>query len=356
MNTRLFSPLTQRKLTLRNRIVMSPMCQYSAKDGFPTEWHQAHYVSRAVGGAGLILVEASAVAPEGRITPHDIGLWSSEQAQSWQPILNTIRDQGTAVGIQLAHAGRKAATARPWEGGRPLTAENGAWPIAGASPIPFAEGYQRPEEMSPHTIEQVVAQFKQSAELALEAGFQVAEIHMAHGYLLHSFLSPIANQRQDEWGGTLDNRMRLPLKIAEEIRAIWPEEWPVWVRISATDWVEHGWDLAQSVVLADRLKALGVDLIDCSSGGLTADAKIPAAPGFQTPFAATIRNRVDIATGAVGLITSPEQAEHILQTDQADAILLGREMLRNPYWPLQAASQLGQTIEWPPTYQRAARR
>ncbi len=353
MNTQLFSPFTLRELTIRNRIFISPMCQYSCVDGLPGDWHLVHYGSRAIGGSGLVMVEATAVSPEARISLGDSGLWNNKQAEAWAPIAEFIKEQGATPAIQLAHAGRKASTTPPWEGGKPIDPKTGGWPIIGPSSIPFTAGYQTPDPIAPENIEIVIEQFTHSAELALSAGFEIIEIHMAHGYLLHSFLSPLSNRREDQWGGDLSNRMHFPLTIAKKVRTIRPPSQPIFVRISTTDRVEHGWDLAQSVVLAERLKEIGVDLIDCSSGGLVPDAKIPAAPGFQTDSARVIREHTQIATGAVGLITAPAQAEHILQTGQADAVFPGRELLRDPYWPLHAARELGSVIDWPKQYERA---
>jgi len=349
----LFTPLAIRDLVIRNRIFLSPMCQYSSPDGVPSDWHLVHLGSRAVGGAGLVIVEATAISADGRISPYDLGLWSDEQVSAFSRITRFIRDQGSVPAIQLAHAGRKAATDAPWQGGRPLSAEKGGWQGVAPSPLPFAKGFAIPHQLSEPEIEQTVASYAAAAKRAETAGFQVIEIHMAHGYLLHSFLSPIANRREDKFGGSLDNRMRLPLRVAKAVRENWPAHSPVFVRISATDWVEGGWDLTQSITLCQRLRELGVDLVDVSSGGLTADAKIPAAPGYQTPFAEAIRRETNLLTATVGLITEPAQAEHILQTGQADAIALGRELLRDPYWPLHAARTLGDEFQWPVQYERA---
>lgn len=349
----LFSPLELRSVKLRNRIILSPMCQYSARDGVAGDWHVVHYGARAVGGVGLAIVEMTNVAPEGRISPGCLGLWSDAHAAALAPIARFMKARGVAPGIQIAHAGRKASVDVPWRGGKPLTPENGAWQTVAPSAIPFADGHPVPQELTRAGIEQLVAQFANSARRALAAGFEVVELHMAHGYLLHEFLSPLSNRRADDYGGALENRMRFPLAVTRAVRAVWPAHLPLLVRISATDWVEGGWDLAQSIVLARELKALGVDFIDCSSGGLTADAKIPAAPGFQAPFAAAIRKEAGIATGAVGLITDAQQAEKIVAEGQADAVLLARELLRNPYWPLAAARVLGADMAWPNQYLRA---
>jgi 2,4-dienoyl-CoA reductase-like NADH-dependent reductase (Old Yellow Enzyme family) len=351
--SQLFTELQIGEITFRNRIFVSPMCQYSADDGLPNDWHLVHLGSRAVGGAAMVMVEATAVVPQGRISPGDLGIWSDAHGEAFQRITRFITEQGAVPAIQLAHAGRKASTDLPWAGGKPLTMEKGGWTPLAPSAIPFAEGYPKPAELSIAELEGVIAAFAAAARRAHHAGFQCIELHMAHGYLLHEFLSPLANQRSDDYGGRLENRMRLPLQVAAAVREVWPKNLPLLVRISATDWVESGWDVEQSVDLCRRLKALGVDMIDCSSGGMVADARIPAGPGFQTPFAQRIRCEADIATAAVGLITAPEQAEHILRTAQADAVLLARELLRDPYWPLHAATALRVDVDWPIQYQRA---
>jgi 2,4-dienoyl-CoA reductase-like NADH-dependent reductase (Old Yellow Enzyme family) len=351
--SRLFTPLTLRELSVRNRIFVSPMCQYSSRDGMPSDWHLVHLGSRAVGGAGLVMVEASAITPQGRISPDDIGIWSNEQAQAFAPIAQFIRAQGAVPAIQLAHAGRKASTDLPWKGGGPLDAMNRGWQTIAPSPLPFAPGHPVPREASAQDLETILGQFASAARRSAEAGFEVVEIHMAHGYLLHEFLSPLTNGREDELGGTLENRMRFPLRVAKVVRDTWPEHLPVFVRISASDWMEGGWDLADSVQLSRRLKALGIDLIDCSSGGLVPEAEPPFGPGFQTPFASAIRQQTGMATGAVGFITDPAQAEQIIATGLADAVFLAREMLRDPYWPLHAAKSLGVDLPWPVQYERA---
>jgi 2,4-dienoyl-CoA reductase-like NADH-dependent reductase (Old Yellow Enzyme family) len=349
----LFTPLRLRELVVRNRIFVSPMCQYSSVEGVPTDWHLVHLGSRAVGGAGLVMVEATAVSPEGRISPDDSGIWSDAQAEAFRRITAFVSAQGAVPAIQLAHAGRKASTRAPWLGGDPVPPGEGGWLPVGASPLAFADGYPVPREMTPSDLQAAVHQFADAARRSLAAGFQAVEVHMAHGYLLHSFLSPLSNTRTDSYGGSFENRARLPLQVAEAVREAWPARWPVLVRLSATDWVEGGWDLPSSVELARQMKDRGVDLIDCSSGGLVADATIPAGPGFQTPFAAAIRTQARIPTAAVGLITEPAQAEHILRTEQADAVVLARQFLREPYWPLRAARELGVDLEWPVQYQRA---
>jgi 2,4-dienoyl-CoA reductase-like NADH-dependent reductase (Old Yellow Enzyme family) len=351
--TGLFAPLRLRDLEMRNRIFVSPMCQYSATDGLANHWHLVHLGSRAVGGAGLVIAEATAVSPEGRITPYDLGIWSAEHARALAPVARFIKEQGAVPAIQLAHAGRKASTDAPWSGGKPLPVNAMGWRTLAPSALPFAAGYTAPHAMSTDEIERIVLRFTDAARHALTAGFEVVEIHMAHGYLLHEFLSPLSNQRSDDYGGSLENRMRLPLRVAQEICTLWPSHLPVFVRISASDWKDGGWDQAQSIELVHRLKQTGVDFIDCSSGGLVADATIPAAPGFQVPFAAAIRKQTGIATGAVGLITGAQQADQIIAGGQADAVLLARELLRDPYWPLHAAHTLGADIGWPKQYLRA---
>ena len=351
--SRLFSLLQLRTVTFRNRIFVSPMCQYSSRDGYPSDWHLVHLGSRAVGGAGLVMVEATAVSPEGRISPDDSGIWSDAHAEAFAPIARFIREQGAVSGIQLAHAGRKASTDRPWQGGGPLGPDQRGWQPIAPSPLPFAHGYPVPREATATDLEAVRSQFEAAARRARAAGFQVIEVHLAHGYLLHEFLSPLSNLRKDEYGGGLGNRIRFPLSITRAVRDIWPQDLPVFVRISATDWAEGGWDLEQSVELCRRLKEQGIDLIDCSSGGLVPYAVIPAGPGFQTPFAASIRKEAGIATGTVGFITDPAQAEQIVATGLADVVFLARAMLRNPYWPLEAAKALKVDILWPVQYLRA---
>lgn len=351
--SQLFTALKIGDVSFRNRVFVSPMCQYSSHDGMPNDWHLVHLGCRAVGGAGMVMAEATAVTAEGRISPGDSGIWSDAHAGAFQRITRFIREQGAVPGIQLAHAGRKASTDLPWHGGKPLAAEAGGWTALAPSAIPFADGYPPPQALSVTELDGVVAAFAAAAGRARDAGFQCIELHMAHGYLLHEFLSPLANERADDYGGALENRMRLPLRVATAVREVWPPNLPLLVRISATDWVEGGWDMDQSVELSRCLRAIGVDMIDCSSGGMVADASIPAGPGFQTPFAERIRHEADIATTAVGLITAPMQAEHILRTGQADAVFLARELLRDPYWPLHAAAALHSDIDWPVQYQRA---
>ncbi len=350
---RLFSEFKLRELAFRNRIFVSPMCQYSATDGVPNTWHLVHLGARAVGGAGLVMVEATGICPEGRISPYDLGLWNDTQRDAFKPIAAFIREQGAAAAIQLAHAGRKASTDAPWISNKALAPAEGGWVPHAPSARPFGPGSPVPHALTHDEIAGVVNQFVAATGRARAAGFDVVEIHMAHGYLLHEFLSPLSNTRADDYGGSLENRMRLPLAVATAVRAAWPKPLPVFVRISATDWVEGGWDLAQSVELAKKLKDIGIDLIDCSSGGLTPDAKIPAAPGFQVPFATEIRKQAGIATGAVGLITEPQQAEEIVSHGLADVVLLARQYLRDPYWPLRAAQRLNVEAPWPKQYLRA---
>jgi 2,4-dienoyl-CoA reductase-like NADH-dependent reductase (Old Yellow Enzyme family) len=349
----LFTPLKLRDLTFKNRIFVSPMCQYSSNEGLPTDWHLVHLGSRAVGGAALVMVEATAVSPAGRISPADSGLWSQAHADAFKRITTFIGENHSVPGVQLAHAGRKASTDAPWRGGHPLTPDQGGWQPLAPSPIPFAPTYPLPREMTDSDIAQLVADFAASARFAQAAGFEVVEIHMAHGYLLHEFLSPLSNHRTDQYGGSFENRTRLPLRVAQAVRKLWPANRPVFVRISATDWVEGGWDLPQSIQFARALNQIGIDLIDCSSGALVPNVKIPVAPNYQVPFAAAIRKEAPIATGAVGLITDPHQAEQIIAQGQADAVLLARVILRDPYWPLHAAKTLGVEVTWPPQYARA---
>ncbi|MBP1634817.1 MAG: NADH:flavin oxidoreductase/NADH oxidase [Acidobacteria bacterium] len=349
----LFTPLWLRDREFRNRIFVSPMCQYSSWEGFPSDWHLVHLGSRAVGGAGLVMTEATAVSPEGRISPMDLGIWSDEHGRALERIPRFIQTQGAVPGIQLGHAGRKASVAPPFRGGRPVPPADGGWEVRGPSDAPFGPGHPVPRPFDAAEIEHLPESFAVAARRALEAGFEVVEIHAAHGYLLHQFLSPLSNQRNDEYGGSFEARVRLPLAVVRAVRAAWPERLPVFVRISATDWVEGGWTLEESIAFTRRLREEGVDLVDCSSGGLVPGAKIPSAPGYQVPFAEAIKREAAIATAAVGLITSPEQAEQILANGQADAVMLARELLRNPYWPLVAARRLGVPAAWPPQYERA---
>jgi len=350
----LFEPLTLRGVTLRNRIAVSPMCEYSSVDGFANDWHLVHLGSRAVGGAGLVFTEASAVEAEGRISPADLGIYRDEHVPKLAQVATFIHEHGAIAGMQLAHAGRKASVARPWEGGAPLAPEQGGWrPIVAPSAAPFLDEGILPHALTVAEIRRIVESFSRAAERALAAGFRVIEIHSAHGYLLHEFLSPLANKRDDEYGGTFDNRTRIVREVVTAIRSVWPEDLPLFVRISASDWIEGGWSVDDSVALARRLKPLGVDLIDCSSGGVSPRQNITMGPGYQVPFAAKVRAEANIPTGAVGMITDPHQAEEILQRGEADLILLARELLRDPYWPLHAALALGVDVPWPDQYLRA---
>lgn len=348
----LFDPIRLRGVTARNRVWVSPMCQYTARDGMPGDWHLVHLGSRAVGGAGLVMAEASAVVPEGRISPADTGIWSDAQAEAWGRIAHFIEEQGAVPAIQLAHAGRKASTAPPWDGGGPVAPDAGGWPVVGPSAVAFSPEHPVPAALDADSISEVVAAFAAGATRSLAAGFRAVEIHMAHGYLLHQFLSPLSNLRDDAWGGSFEGRTRLPIQVVRAVRARWPEELPLLVRVSATDWADGGWDLEQTIELARLLQTEGVDLIDCSSGGLVPHAAIPVAPGFQVPLSAAIRE-TGIATGAVGLLTAPAQAAQVIATGQADVVLLARQLLRDPYWPLHAARSLGVDVAWPAQYGRA---
>ncbi|MEP7381988.1 MAG: NADH:flavin oxidoreductase/NADH oxidase [Gemmatimonadota bacterium] len=353
----LFAPLSLRTLTLRNRIVVSPMCQYSSRDGFATDWHLVHLGAFAVGGAALVLTEATAVSPEGRISPQDLGIWDEAHIPMLRRITDFIHAHGAAAGVQLAHAGRKASTRPPWEGGGIVTPADGGWAnVMAPSAIPFADNYPQPHALTRDGIAKVVADFRAGARRAHDAGFGVIEIHAAHGYLLHQFLSPLSNRRTDEYGGSFENRIRLTLQVVEAVRSTWPQDAPIFVRLSATDWVPGGWDVDQSVQLTVRLAAAGVDLIDCSSGGLATGATIPLSPGYQVPFARRLRHEGGIATGAVGLITTPAQAEQIVRDGDADVVLMARELLRHPRWALDAAHTLGADIAWPKQYERARKR
>ena len=349
----LFQPFSQRSVTLRNRIVVSPMCQYSSEDGFATDWHLVHLGSRAVGGAGAVFAEATAVLPEGRISPQDLGIWKDEHVAMLSRITAFLRAQGAVAGIQLAHAGRKGSTRRPWEGGGEVPKEEGGWVPLGPTTEPFGPRYPAPAALDERGIAAVIEAFRAATRRALRAGFDVIEIHGAHGYLVHQFLSPLVNTRDDGWGGSFENRTRLALEVTRAVRAEWPKERPLWIRLSATDWAEGGWDVEQTVRLAAILRGEGVDLVDCSSGGAVAHQKIELGPGYQVPFAARIRREAAIATGAVGLVTEPEQADAIVRDGQADVVLLARADLRHPYWPLLAGKKLGAEAPWPPQYLRA---
>jgi 2,4-dienoyl-CoA reductase-like NADH-dependent reductase (Old Yellow Enzyme family) len=350
----LFDSLTVRDIRFPNRIFVSPMCEYSSTDGFASDWHFVHLGSRAVGGAGLVLTEATAVVPEGRISPQDLGIWSDDHIEPLARIVRFIHQQGSVAGMQLAHAGRKASTYRPWSGNGVLPEAEGGWTkVFAPGAIAFAPNYPMPQAASIEDIREVIAAFAKAARRAHQAGFRVIEIHAAHGYLIHEFLSPLSNQRTDVYGGSFENRTRILYEVIEAVRKSWPEQLPLFLRISATDWVEGGWDIEQSVELARKVKPLGVDFIDTSSGGNVAKAQIPVGPGYQTPFAERIRREAGILTGALGMITSPVQAEHIIATRQGDAVVIAREFLRDPYWPLRAARELGQPMTWPVQYLRA---
>ena len=352
----LFEPLKLRDIEIRNRIGIPPMCQYSATDGLAGDWHRVHYGSRAIGGAGLTIVEATAVTPAGRISPGDLGLWRDEQIAPLADVARLIRAGGCVPAIQLAHAGRKAGVGLGWQEQRSLTAEEGGWTAVAPSAVSFGEGYAEPHAMSLDEIAAIPGLFAAAAERALAAGFDAVELHAAHGYLLHQFLSPLANRRDDAYGGSFEHRTRLLREVVATVRAVWPERLPLLVRLSATDWVDGGWSADDTVALCRVLKTLGVDLVDVSTAGLVPTARFPIGPGFQTEFAARVRREAGIPTAAVGLITTAEQADHIVRTGQADMVLVGREILRNPYWPLQAAEKLGRTVAWPNPYLRAAPR
>jgi 2,4-dienoyl-CoA reductase-like NADH-dependent reductase (Old Yellow Enzyme family) len=349
----LFEPLQIRGVTLRNRIGVSPMCQYSCRDGLATDWHLVHLGSRAVGGAALVMAEATAVEARGRISPQDLGIWDERHIEPLARVARFVAGQGAVPGIQLAHAGRKASTARPWDGGAPVPPDRGGWTPVGPSPVPFAPGYPTPEPLDETGLAEVRLAFREAARRALEAGFGWIELHGAHGYLLHSFCSPLSNQRPDRYGGGFEGRTRLPVEVVREVRTVWPEDRPLAVRLSCTDWLEGGWTLEESIELTRRLKGEGVDLVDCSSGGVAPGAKIPIGPGYQVPFSEEIRREAGIATAAVGMITEPEQAEGIVRGERADLVLLARELLRDPYWPMHAAAALGQRGPVPPQYARA---
>jgi 2,4-dienoyl-CoA reductase-like NADH-dependent reductase (Old Yellow Enzyme family) len=352
----LFRPLKIRQIELKNRIAVSPMCQYSSRDGFANEWHMVHLGSRAVGGAALVMTEATAVSPEGRISIDDLGIWKDEHIDYLKKITDFILQQNSVPGIQLAHAGRKSSRTSPWNGDRVLSIEEGGWETVAPSAIPFSEDTAIPVELSKEGIGKVVSDFKSAAIRALKAGFRVAEIHGAHGYLMHEFMSPLTNQRKDEYGGSFENRIRLLMEVVAAIRSVWPDEYPVFVRISSIDWRNDGWTLDESVDLAALLKKNGVDLLDCSSGGAVPGLEIKPGPGYQVQFAEEIRRKTGIMTGAVGIITTPAQAEEILSSGQADIVSLAREFLRDPYFPLHAAMALGVDVPWPVQYERAKRK
>ena len=351
--THLFDPLTVRDITLRNRIGVSPMCQYSYENGFSNEWQLVHLGARAAGGAGLVITEAAAVEARGRISPWDVGIWSDEHIEGLGRVAFFIKQQGAVAGIQIAHAGRKACTQRPWEGGQPLgQGEESYWQAAAPSPLPFSEKHQTPHELNKKEILEVQNAFCRAAERALQAGFEWLELHAAHGYLIHNFLSPFSNRRGDEYGGSFENRIRFLLETVRQVRRVWPERLPFTLRISGTDWAEGGWTLDESVALAALLKVEGIDLVDCSSGGNLPDVKIPAGAGYQVPISEAVRS-TGVLTAAVGLITSPMQADEIISNERADLVLLGREMLRDPHWALRAAKELRKELPVPVQYERA---
>ncbi|AKG21451.1 NADH:flavin oxidoreductase/NADH oxidase [Calothrix sp. 336/3] len=350
----LFEPLQIREVIFRNRVAVSPMCQYSSTDGYANEWHFIHLVSRAVGGAGLVFTEAAAVEPRGRISPQDLGIWDDAHIEGLAKIVSSIEKYGAVAGIQLAHAGRKASISKPIRGGKPIDESQEGWrSIVSSSPIPFAPEYPIPEALTIPGIHEIIDAFIKGAKHSVAAGFKVIEIHAAHGYLLHQFLSPLTNQREDEYGGNFENRIRIVTEVVRGVRAVIPEQHTLWVRISATDWAENGWNIEQSIALSDKLKSYGVDLIDCSSGGIIPGVNIPIQPNYQIEFSDRIRYAVNILTGGVGLITSATQADEIIQNGSADVVLIGREFLRNPYWVHLAAKQLGYDKHWPVQYDRA---
>ena len=355
MTPQLFTPLQIRSITLKNRIVVSPMCQYSSTDGFANNWHLVHLGSRAVGGAALIFTEATAVNPEGRISPHDLGIWKDEHITELKKITDFIKQQGSIPGMQLAHAGRKASTSEPWNGDKLIPVSEGGWKTVAPSPIAFSEDKDIPHELTIAEIEGIVADFKAATKRAMVAGFKVIEIHGAHGYLVNEFMSPLSNKRTDKYGGSFENRIRFLLEVIDTIRSEWPQDLPLFLRISASDWQDGGWTVEDSVKLAEVVKTKGIDIMDCSSGGISSTAKIMAKPGYQVAFAEAVR-KASIPTGAVGIITTPEQAETILTSGQADLIFMAREFLRDPYFPMHAANDLDYTdIKWPVQYERAKR-
>lgn len=349
----LFTPYKIRNLELKNRIVVSPMCQYSAKDGVPDDWHLVHLGSRAVGGAGLVFCEATGITPEGRISLGDLGIWNETQVQAFKKITDFIKAQNAVAGIQIAHAGRKASTKVPWQGHGGIQKSEGGWTPIAPSAISYSDKYIEPKELSKDEMDELLESFFRCTRNALKAGFQVIEIHMAHGYLLNEFLSPLSNHRTDEYGGSLENRMRFPLKVASGVREIWPKDLPVFVRISASDWIQGGWDIEDSIEFSKKLKEVGIDLVDCSSGGMSGEQKIKVGPGYQVHFSEGVKKNAKIATGAVGIITDAKQAEEILKKGQADLIFIAREFLRDAYWPLHAAKELGVDVSWPVQYERA---
>ncbi len=350
----LFTPFPLRSVTLRNRVGVSPMCQYSSTDGFANAWHLVHLGGFATGGAGLVISEAAAVLPEGRISPHDLGIWRDEHVPMLREITTFVRAQGAAIAVQLAHAGRKASTKRPWEGSGTVPPADGGWTnVMAPSALRFSDTYPEPVALDLDGITRVIEAFRDAARRSFDAGFQVIELHAAHGYLLHEFLSPLSNRRTDAYGGPFENRVRLLREVTAAVRSVWPDELPLLVRISATDWAEGGWTAEDSVRLARLLLPLGVDLIDCSSGGLVTHQQIPVGPSYQVPLAEQVRREAGIATAAVGMITEPQQAEAIVASGQADLVLMARELLRHPHWPLSAAHALGADVAWPRQYERA---
>jgi 2,4-dienoyl-CoA reductase-like NADH-dependent reductase (Old Yellow Enzyme family) len=349
----LFTPLRIRDIIIPNRVMVSPMCQYSCQDGFANDWHLVHLGSRAIGGAGLVMAEASAVEARGRISPWDLGIWSDEHIEPLARIARFLKQNGSVPGIQLAHAGRKASTDVPWRGTRPISLADGGWQPVAPSPIPFNMGHPVPAELTVTDIDVIIEAFAAAARRALEAGFEVIELHGAHGYLIHQFLSPLSNHRRDEFGGSFENRVRFALETIQVVRDVWPERLPLFLRLSATDWADEGWTLGDSIELARLVRNRGVDLIDCSSGGTVPNVSIPGEPGYQVPFSERIRREGGILTGAVGLITEPSQADSIVRSGAADLVLLAREFLREPYWPIKAAEALGADFQVPIQYSRA---
>lgn len=352
--TTLFDPFTSRGLTLPHRIVVSPMCEYSSDDGFANDWHLVHLGSRAVGGAALVMTEATAVTSDGRISPQDLGIYKDAHVEMLQRIVRFVHQQGSAAGMQLAHAGRKGSTQRPWEGHSAIALKDGGWIPAAPSAEPFSETYPMPRALEMSEIRSIVDAFRDAAIRAHNAGFDMIELHGAHGYLIHEFLSPLTNKRTDRYGGSFENRIRFCLEVVDAVREVWPERLPVWLRVSVTDWVEGGWDVDEAVELAKRVQQRGVDLIDCSSGGLAMNQKITIGPGYQVPFAERIKRDAAMPTGAVGLITTAQQADDIIRNGQADCVIMARELLRDPYFPLHAAQELGVNMSWPAQYLRAA--
>ena len=348
----LFDPLKIREVEFKNRIAVSPMCEYSSTDGFANEWHMVHLGSRAVGGAGLVFTEATAVSPEGRISPADLGIWKDEHIKKLREITRFISEQGSVAGVQLAHAGRKASHTEPWNDDKFISGQGG-WKTVAPSAIPFSPETDTPVELTPGDIQKIITDFVKAGERALKAGFKVIEIHGAHGYLINEFLSPLSNKRNDEYGGNLENRSRLLLEIVDSMRKVWPDENPLFVRLSATDWIEDGWTIEDSITLSRILKARKVDLVDCSSGGIIPDIPIPVSPGYQVHLARGIKQGSGILTGAVGLITTAHQANNIIVNNEADMVFLARQMLRDPYFPLHAAHELGYNVHWPVQYERA---